>query len=196
MAYEIPTPGLDRWKAMQSRPIGTNTALYRDPAAEEEARAFRRERSDFNRARRLLRNEMSRGGAVGIAATDRLLELNPAAEARGIAFGGVQNAAGTQKTVAGRMASKQQENADLELGRQAQRKGLRDFLSGSKPESAPPAFETPNPTTGMPITRLDFSADDKTPRLDFSADDEIARKRRSLMAAENNAFQTRNWWDR
>lgn len=143
---DVYTPRLDRFAAMQDRPLGTNTALYRDPAREEMNRNYRREQSDFNMARRLLRREVRRGGATGMAAADRLLNMAPMAEERGVQFGGVQRAGAREAAVGGRMESRRQEAEDMDLGRQAGRKAMQDFIGG---RSATPRLDAGVQTPGL-----------------------------------------------
>jgi len=78
------TPRLDNLAAMQSRPLGTNTALYRDPTTEAMTRQYNQQRSDYNMARRLLRRQARRGSSE---AAMGLINLGKDAEKEGVTFG-------------------------------------------------------------------------------------------------------------
>lgn len=78
------TPRLDNLKAMQTRPLGTNTALYRDPTTEGLTRQYNQQRSDYNMARRLLRRQARRGN---VEAAMNLIDLGNDAEKRNVSFG-------------------------------------------------------------------------------------------------------------
>lgn len=83
MAYPT-TPRLDNLAAMQSRPLGTNTALYRDPTTEALTRQYRQQKSDYGMARRLLRREARRGNADSAM---KLIGLGKDASKEGVQFG-------------------------------------------------------------------------------------------------------------
>lgn len=83
MAYPT-TPRLDNLAAMQSRPLGTNTALYRDPTTEALTRQYRQQKSDYGMARRLLRREARRGNADSAM---KLINLGKDASKEGVQFG-------------------------------------------------------------------------------------------------------------
>lgn len=83
MAYPT-TPRLDNLAAMQSRPLGTNTALYRDPTTEALTRQYRQQKSDYGMARRLLRREARRGNADSAM---KLISLGKDASKEGVQFG-------------------------------------------------------------------------------------------------------------
>ena len=83
MAYPT-TPRLDNLAAMQSRPLGTNTALYRDPTTEALTRQYRQQKSDYGMARRLLRREARRGNADSAM---KLIDLGKDASKEGVQFG-------------------------------------------------------------------------------------------------------------
>jgi len=83
MAYPT-TPRLDNLAAMQSRPLGTNTALYRDPTTEALTRQYRQQKSDYGMARRLLRREARRGNADSAM---KLINLGKEAAKEGVQFG-------------------------------------------------------------------------------------------------------------
>jgi hypothetical protein len=69
---------------MQSRPLGTNTALYRDPTTEALTRQYRQQKSDYGMARRLLRREARRGNADSAM---KLITLGKDASKEGVQFG-------------------------------------------------------------------------------------------------------------
>jgi hypothetical protein len=69
---------------MQSRPLGTNTALYRDPTTEALTRQYRQQKSDYGMARRLLRREARRGNADSAM---KLINLGKEAAKEGVQFG-------------------------------------------------------------------------------------------------------------
>lgn len=78
------TPRLDNLEAMQSRPLGTNTALYRDPSTEALTRQYRQQKSDYGMARRLLRRAARRGD---VNAALKNIEHGQSAQERGVQFG-------------------------------------------------------------------------------------------------------------
>ena len=117
---------LDRYDAMQSRPLGTNTGLYREPGFAGMTSDYKRQQSDYNMARRLLRSQARMGDAN---AAMGLIGLGDKARAEGVSFGGIQSYAGNQANIAGRVASQQNEIADMELGRQANRSILERTLN-------------------------------------------------------------------
>lgn len=80
----LSTPRLDNLAAMQSRPLGTNTALYRDPSTEALTRQYRQQKSDYGMARRLLRRAARRGD---VNAALKNIELGQSAQESGVQFG-------------------------------------------------------------------------------------------------------------
>jgi hypothetical protein len=69
---------------MQTRPLGTNTALYRDPTTEGMTRQYNQQRSDYNMARRLLRRQARRGDTD---AATKLIDLGRDAAKENVTFG-------------------------------------------------------------------------------------------------------------
>jgi len=104
------TPRLDNLASMQSRPLGTNTALYRDPSTEAVGRQYKQQKSDYNMARRLLKRKARRGderSALG------LIDLGERAEKQGITMGGITSRDETNAAIAGRTAAMKRETADM-----------------------------------------------------------------------------------
>lgn len=103
------TPRLDNLAAMQSRPMGTNTALYRNPSTLAVGRQYKQQKSDYDMARRLLRRQARRGdsrAAIG------LIGLGKDAAANDVEFG-MQDVEQRDAAIAGRTAAAQQETVDL-----------------------------------------------------------------------------------
>ena len=80
----LSTPRLDAQAAMQSRPFGSNTAMYRDPSTEAMTRGYRQQKSDFMLARRMLRNQARQGDSKAALA---LTGISDTAEKAGINMG-------------------------------------------------------------------------------------------------------------
>lgn len=125
----LSTPRLDRLKAMQDRPIGTNTALYRDPSTEAMTRQYNQQRSDYNMARRLLRRQARRGdekAAMG------LIDLGNDAAARNVTFG-MQNPDQRGAEVARRLANAKQATIDANqaAGRLREEFGINQPAAGA-----------------------------------------------------------------
>ena len=104
------TPRLDNLTAMQNRPMGTNTALYRDPSALAVGRQYKQQKSDYDLARRLLRRQARRGDAKAAVG---LIGLGKDAADNKVEFG-MQNVEQRDAAIAGRNAAVQQETVDLE----------------------------------------------------------------------------------
>jgi len=139
------TPRLDNLAAMQSRPLGTNTALYRDPSTEAVGRQYKQQKSDYNMARRLLKRKARRGderSALG------LIDLGESAEKRGITMGGITNRDETNAAIAGRTAAMKQETNDFNGAAQLNRNGIQlgEEVLGRETPAAP---RTAAPTTGL-----------------------------------------------
>jgi hypothetical protein len=143
MAYPT-TPRLDNLAAMQSRPLGTNTALYRDPTTEALTRQYRQQKSDYGMARRLLRREARRGNADSAM---KLIGLGKDASKEGVQFG---------------MEGRDQMGAAVARQRSTMEKGatgmglaagrLRDATAPASTASAAPAApaSTASPAANMP----------------------------------------------
>lgn len=104
------TPRLDNLAAMQSRPLGTNTALYRDPSTEAVGRQYRQQKSDYNLARRMLRRQARKGD---VKATIGMIDLGERAAGAGVTVGGGLNSDETKAAIAGRTAGMKQETTDM-----------------------------------------------------------------------------------
>lgn len=104
------TPRLDNLAAMQNRPLGTNTALYRDPSTLAVGRQYKQQKSDYDMARRLLRRQARRGDA---RAATGLIDLGKDAAANNVEFG-MQNVEQRDAAIAGRTAGMQQEVVDMQ----------------------------------------------------------------------------------
>jgi hypothetical protein len=125
------TPRLDNLAAMQSRPMGTNTALYRDPSALAVGRQYKQQKSDYDMARRLLRRQARRGDS---SAATALVGLGKDAAADDVEFG-MQNVEQRDAAIAGRTAGMKQETVDA-LNKQRVNRGL---VAGRPTATAPPA---------------------------------------------------------
>jgi hypothetical protein len=93
---------------MQDRPIGANTALYRDPTTEALTRQYKQQRSDYNMARRLLSRQARRGDEK---AAMSLIELGKDAAKEGISFG-MQNPDQRNAEIARRRMTLEQKTQD------------------------------------------------------------------------------------
>jgi hypothetical protein len=125
------TPRLDNLAAMQSRPMGTNTALYRDPSSLAVGRQYKQQKSDYDMARRLLRRQARRGDS---SAATALVGLGKDAAANDVEFG-MQNVEQRDAAIAGRTAGMKQETVDA-LNKQRVNRGL---VAGRPTANEPPA---------------------------------------------------------
>lgn len=130
---------------MQSRPLGTNTALYRDPSTEAVGRQYKQQKGDYEMARRLLRRKARRGDERSAL---NLIDLGQSAEKRGITMGGITGADETKAAIAGRTASMKQETNDFASQGRLNRGGaqLGEEVLGRETSMAP---RTAAPTTGL-----------------------------------------------
>lgn len=136
MAYPS-TPRLDNLAAMQSRPMGTNTALYRDPSTEALTRQYRQQKSDYGLARRLLTRAARRGD---VNAALKTIDLGKAAQAQGVQFG---------------MEGRDQQAAAVNRQRSTMEKGVTGMGLAAgrlRGDATPaPAGGTPAPAGGTPV---------------------------------------------
>ena len=156
------TPRLDNLAAMQNRPLGTNTALYRDPSTLAVGRQYKQQKSDYDMARRLLRRQARRGNTD---AAMGLIGLGKDAAANNVEFG-MQNVEQRDAAIAGRTAGMQREVTDMENA-SAMNRGMASGLAAGRtptPTAAttPPSMreETPHevrpiPAEGMPTRSPD-----------------------------------------
>lgn len=151
----LSTPRLDAQAAMQQRPFGSNTALYRDPSTEALTRGYRQQKSDFMLARRMLRNQARQGDSKAALA---LTDITGEAEKAGINMG-MEGRDQVGANVARRLADRQEEvrRNTLEQGRNrevadALNQGQVSPAPAVAPEPAAPASETAADTG--PETRL------------------------------------------
>jgi len=159
MAYPT-TPRLDNLAAMQSRPLGTNTALYRDPTTEALTRQYRQQKSDYGMARRLLRREARRGNADSAM---KLIGLGKDASKEGVQFG---------------MEGRDQIGAAVARQRSTMEKGATGMglAAGRLRDATTPASTAPASTASAesaanmpPNTKLGIQADNAR-RLDGGSD--------------------------
>ena len=146
------TPRLDNLAAMQNRPLGTNTALYRDPSTLAVGRQYKQQKSDYDMARRLLRRQARRGDA---RSAQGLIELGKDAAANNVEFG-MQNVEQRDAAIAGRTAGMQQEVVDMQ-NTSAMNRGAATGLAAGRPVTAPtpaPATESASVWNTMPTTKL------------------------------------------
>lgn len=146
------TPRLDNLAAMQNRPLGTNTALYRDPSTLAVGRQYKQQKSDYDMARRLLRRQARRGDA---RAATGLIDLGKDAAANNVEFG-MQNVEQRDAAIAGRTAGMQQEVVDMQ-NTSALNRGAATGLAAGRPTTttAPaPATEPASVWNTMPTTKL------------------------------------------
>jgi len=134
------TPRLDNLEAMQSRPLGTNTALYRDPSALAVGRQYKQQKSDYDMARRLLRRQARRGSTD---AAMGLIGLGKDAAKEGVEFG-MQDTQQRDAAIAGRTAMSQQQSVDAINKQRNDQSFAREMNSGLA------AGRTPTPTTTAP----------------------------------------------
>jgi hypothetical protein len=136
---------------MQSRPLGTNTALYRDPSTLAVGRQYKQQKSDYDMARRLLRRQARRGdsrAAVG------LIDLGKDAAANNVEFG-MQNVEQRDAAIAGRTAGMQQEVVDMQ-NTSALNRGTATGLAAGRPagNASPATTEPASVWNTMPTTKL------------------------------------------
>lgn len=91
---------LDKYDQMQSRPMGTSTALYRDPATVQAGRDYNRQKEDYGFARRLLRR-YAKAGMPDMAL--KLAELGDKTVNKGVTTRGTSGANERNANVAGRV---------------------------------------------------------------------------------------------
>ena len=123
------TPRLDNLAAMQSRPLGTNTALYRDPSTISMGRQYKQQKSEYDMARRLLRRAARRGDSQ---AAMGLIGLGKDAAKEGVEFG-MQNVEQRDAAIAGRTAGMQQETVDMENASKINRGAASGLAAGRTP---------------------------------------------------------------
>lgn len=183
---------LDRYDEMQRRPLGTNTALYRDPSTESMGRDYRRQQSDFNMARRLLRREARRGDT---GAAKDLIGLGDEAANRGVEFGGVQRADQRADAIGRFTQGRKREILDLEAKQNVDRGVLGNPATPMLDAPVAPSLET-----GAQTPRLDAAMDPAAEGESFAQTE--ARKKKTIRTqdsfsrAESGAMASRNWWDR
>lgn len=130
------TPRLDNLAAMQNRPMGTNTALYRDPSALAVGRQYKQQKSDYDMARRLLRRQARRGDSQSALG---LVGLGKDAAANDVEFG-MQNVEQRDAAIAGRTAGMNQETVDLQNAGKMNRGVAAGLAGGRAPTNEPPAM--------------------------------------------------------
>lgn len=141
------TPRLDNLAAMQSRPLGTNTALYRDPSTEALTRQYRQQKSDYGLARRLLKREARRGGLRAPDAALGMIKLGEQAQEKGVQFG-MEGRDQIGAAVAGQRADMATSTAanNLAAGR----------MRGTSPTAPASAPASPIPMAGPPTAGADI----------------------------------------
>ncbi len=156
------TPRLDNLQAMQSRPLGTNTALYRDPSTEALTRQYRHQKSDYGFARRLLKREARRGGLRAPGAALGMIKLGEQAQEKGVQFG-MEGRDQQDAAVNRRKITDENSTAALRLATGRMR---GEMAGNAAPASAPtagaPAEMAGPPTAGanmLPSTDLGTRAD-------------------------------------
>lgn len=139
------TPRLDANEAMQERPFGTNTAMYRDPSTEALTREYRQQKSDFALARRMLRKQ----ARAGRGSAEALTNIASNAAAQGINMG-MESRDQIGATVAGRLAQRQEETRrnNLAAGRIANPTAIEP-MGPPAPEAAPEAAAAAGPETRL-----------------------------------------------
>lgn len=175
----LSTPRLDAQAAMQERPFGSNTALYRDPSTEALTRGYRQQKSDFMLARRMLRNQARQGDSKAALA---LTDITGQAEKAGINMG-MESRDQVGANVARRLADRQEEvrRNTLEQGRNraaadALNQGQVSPAPAVAPEPAAPAL-TPfgageDGDMVMPETRLGRLAGEAYTQKGFDEEDD------------------------
>ena len=163
MAYPT-TPRLDNLAAMQSRPLGTNTALYRDPTTEALTRQYRQQKSDYGMARRLLRREARRGNADSAM---KLIGLGKDASKEGVQFG--MEGRDQMGAAVARQRSTMEKGA-TGMGLAAGRLREATAPAGGAPAPAPASTASAESAANMPPnTKLGIQADNAR-RLDGGSD--------------------------
>ena len=186
------TPRLDALSRMQSRPLGTNTALYRDQSALDVGRDYRRQQSDYGLARRLLRRDALRGDS---RAAVSMIGLQDKAQVDGVSYGGIQSREANQAAVAGRLAQRQQGVQDMNLaaGR------ARGVLAG-QPAPAPVDTEgkigVATPTLPRPESFEDIAQRKSLESTRAGAFGTGAQERLMLPPKSRLTNPVNNWWDK
>lgn len=158
------TPRLDNLAAMQTRPLGTNTALYRDPSTEAMTRQYRQQKSDYDMARRLLRRQARRGDSGSAL---KLIELGGGKPAD-VPFG-MESPDQRGATVARRVGNMQQGVRDTNQAAGTMRSGFGLTPQTPRLDAMDSFGQTPTNTTGSNLTP-------RTPRLDAMENPELKRK--------------------
>lgn len=141
---------------MQNRPLGTNTALYRDPSSLAVGRQYKQQKSDYDMARRLLRRQARRGNTD---AAMGLIGLGKDAAANNVEFG-MQNTQQRDAAIAGRTAMSQQQSVDAINKQRDDQNFTREMASGlaagrtPAPTAAAPTPEDASVWNTMPTTKL------------------------------------------
>lgn len=136
------SPRLDNLAAMQNRPFGTNTALYRDPSTLAVGRQYKQQKSDYDMARRLLRRQARRGDA---RSAQGLIDLGKDAAANNVEFG-MQGVEQRDAAIAGRTAGMQQEVVDMQ-NTSALNRGAATGLAAGRPTTTTAPAPAPAPAT-------------------------------------------------
>lgn len=145
----LSTPRLDNLAAMQNRPLGTNTALYRDPSTLAVGRQYKQQKSDYDMARRLLRRQARRGDA---RSAQGLIDLGKDAAANNVEFG-MQNVEQRDAAIAGRTAGMQQEVVDMQ-NTSALNRGAATGLAAGRPTATAAPAPTASVWNTSPTTKL------------------------------------------
>lgn len=165
----LSTPRLDAQAAMQERPFGSNTAMYRDPSTEALTRGYRQQKSDFMLARRMLRKQARQGDSKAALA---LTDITGQAEKAGINMG-MESRDQVGANVARRLADRQEEvrRNTLEQGRNRE---AADALNQGQVSPAPAVAPTPEDAADTgPETRLGKLANDALSRSTDQFSDEF-----------------------
>lgn len=176
----LSTPRLDAQAAMQERPFGSNTALYRDPSTEALTRGYRQQKSDFMLARRMLRNQARQGDSKAALTLTSMADL---AEKAGINMG-MESRDQVGANVARRLMDRQEEvrRNTLEQGRNRE---AADALNQGQVSPAPAV--APEPAAPTPEAAADTGPETRLGKL---ANDALSRSTDQFSDEFQNQFKT------